>query len=74
MLVSVLEENEIEVMDWPAQSPDFNHLQSEVDKQEVYGWMVFEVLLEHRIPQNFIDSLFESMPRKMQALNPLPHT
>lgn len=73
-----LEENNIEVLPWPAQSPDLNpienlwsHLQQEVDRIPVQGFDgLWEAALNvwQNLPQGLIDNLINSMPRRVEAV------
>ena len=70
------EENNIEVMPWPAQSPDlapienlWGYLQRRLDQREIHSMNeLWEAAQEEwqSIPQDVIDHVIESMPRRMQ--------
>lgn len=75
-----LEEVELEVMDWPACSPDLNPIEQvwdrlgrqtrQRDPAPSTKETLKTALLEEwdRIPQEFIDNLIRSMPRRLGAV------
>lgn len=75
-----LKEQEFQVMLWPAQSPDVNPIENcwSYVKSKLYSyekpasglrelWERVEKEWEN-IPKDYIDNLYESMPRRMQAV------
>lgn len=71
-----LEENDVEVMPWPAQSPDlapienlWGYLQHRLDQREIHSmnelWLAAQEEW-HSIPQEVVDNVVNSMPRRLQ--------
>lgn len=73
-----LEENNIDVLPWPAQSPDLNpienlwsQLQEQVDRRVVHGFdQLWETALEiwNGLDVQILQNLVDSMPRRIQAV------
>lgn len=75
-----MEDNNITLLDWPAQSPDISpiehqwvHLKRELAKYEVAPkgvWEIWERVVEvwNNIPPEVCQNLIESMPRRLEAV------
>ena len=75
-----LKDSGIGVLPWPAQSPDLSpieriwgHLKVQIGRREKRPTSVhelWEVIMEEweKMPQPFIDNLYESMPKRVRAV------
>ena len=73
-----LEDNHVETLPWPPQSPDLNcienlwsYVQQQVDQRPVQGldglWAAVQDVWQ-QMPQELVDNLIDSMPRRIEAV------
>ena len=75
-----MEDNNITLLDWPAQSPDLSpiehqwvHLKRQLDQYPTAPkgvWEIWERVVEewNKIPSEVCQNLIESMPRRLEAV------